>query len=110
MARMKVCSEPGCPVLSENQRCDQHTRERQRARGTSHDRGYGIAHQRERQRISSAGIENFRCARCGVPFEQGEPFQLGHTDDRKAWSGPEHLRCNLSAAGQASHATFNRLP
>lgn len=108
MDRMRACLVHGCPNLSTEKRCDYHRKAYERQRGSSYSRGYDAAHQKERRRIINAGIHNFRCARCGDQFEYDEPFQLGHTDDRKSWSGPEHIRCNLGAAGRASHAVFER--
>lgn len=108
MTRKRVCLVPGCPELSTEKRCTKHRREHESRRGTTTDRGYGARHDKERRKIINRGIENFRCARCGIQFENGEPFQLGHTDDRESWSGPEHIRCNLGAAGQAAHAIFER--
>ncbi|WP_309080290.1 hypothetical protein [Zhihengliuella sp.] len=108
MPRLRVCAEPGCPVLSPNSRCAEHEREQSRARGRTAARDYGAKHQRQRRDIERRGIENYRCAKCGEQFEPGEPFHLGHTNDRRAWSGPEHVRCNLGAAGRAAHAVFDR--
>jgi len=48
-----------------------------------------------------AGLEY--CARCGERILQGEPWDLGHDDyDRRLYLGPEHRRCNRSAAGKKS--------
>lgn len=49
MARaLKVCSKPGCPTLTPGGRCTPHQREADRARGTSSQRGYDAAWERNR--------------------------------------------------------------
>ena len=67
-------------------------------------RGYGPAHRMRRRMLSArveAGLEY--CARCGERILQGEPWDLGHDDyDRRLYLGPEHRRCNRSAAGKKS--------
>lgn len=41
------------------------------------------------------------CWRCGKPIPPGTKWQLGHDDnDRTVYRGPEHPRCNLSAAAR----------
>lgn len=103
MAR-RVCLEPGCPALTDKPRCPAHTRDREAARGSKEDRGYGRQHQAERRRwraiIDSTGAT---CARCGAPLRRGDAFHLDHTADRRGWLGPSCPKCNLSAAGKASH-------
>ena len=74
-------------------------------RGTS-ERGYGPEHQRERARwqpIVDAGQAMCHAARCLKPtrhIQPGEPWDLGHTPDRTAWTGPEHMRCNRVDGGK----------
>jgi hypothetical protein len=68
---------------------------------TTGARGYGLSHKAERKRwepmVDRGGVT---CTRCGEPIEPGRPWDLGHTDDRKGWTGPEHLTCNRRAGGR----------
>lgn len=101
----KVCAQPGCPRPAAGSYCTEHTRERDKARGTTTQRGYGATHQRARQQIKPA-VEagQVTCARCFKPIAPGEPWQLDHQDeDRTKYLGPSHKLCNLSAAGKRSH-------
>ena len=78
--------------------------------GTTSERGYGPAHQRERERwrpIVEAG--HAHCARCKRPIPPDGPWDLGHTDDRTSYQGPEHRRCNRSSGGRnGARATNTR--
>lgn len=64
-------------------------------------RGYGSDHDRERRRWVpkvDAGLVN--CARCHQPIEPGRPWDLGHTEDRTGWQGPEHVVCSRRAGAR----------
>lgn len=108
---MRVCAEVGCPVLVEQDtrdgRCDQHRRQRDKARGTRQERGYDAAHvalRADYQRRMDHG-ETFTCWRCE---EQGRPhdvdpanWHLGHDDlDRNEYRGPECPAGNLATSGR----------
>lgn len=76
-------------------------------------RGYGTAHRAERARwtplVQAGGIN---CARqspncTGQPIAPDQPWDLGHTDDRTAWTGPECIPCNRGAG--ARNATKARI-
>jgi hypothetical protein len=64
------------------------------------DRGYGHGHQAARARLEPFVLSGrVRCARCREPIIPGEVWHLGHTEDRRGYTGPEHERCNLHAGG-----------
>lgn len=108
----RVCT--GCKAIydprttgSRAGRCPACSRAHDRARGSREERGYGAAHQATRaayQARMDAG-EVLTCWRCGEPVTAADEWHLGHDDhDRTITRGPEHARrCNLSAAGKASH-------
>lgn len=63
--------------------------------GTTTARGYGTTHQRLRADLEPhvrAGLAT--CAKCHQPIHPHQPWDLGHTDDRTTWTGPEHAHCN----------------
>ncbi len=75
--------------------------------GTTTERGYGHAHQQLRKawakELKRLGV--LPCARCGEPVYDGDEWDLGHTDDRTAYTGPEHrCRCNRADGGRRRHA------
>lgn len=78
-------------------------------KGTTTEKGYGSSHQRLRARWTpkvKAGLVD--CARCHQPINPDQPWQLGHTDDRTGYQGPEHTHCNLSAGGRKGAAITNQ--
>lgn len=74
------------------------------------DRGYGAAHRRERARWAAL-LESdgpVPCAKgCGRLIHHGSRWDLGHTDDRTGWTGPECIPCNRGAGGRNGAAVTN---
>ena len=108
MATRRVCAQPGCPTLVDQGAyrglCPTHRKERDAARGSRTDRGYGADHQRARrawQRRIDAG-EPVRCWRCGA-LVAGTDWHLDHTSERDGYRGPACTSCNLHLAGRARH-------
>jgi hypothetical protein len=95
-----------CPSLVPRGRCIDCARVVDAQRGRRQQRGYGAHHDALREAWSPA-VEagRVKCWRCQVLIKAGSAWHLGHDDDdRTKYRGPEHMRCNLSAAGKASHA------
>ncbi len=106
-----MCAVPGCPVLipQTDRKCAAHALEyeaqRRAVRGSKERQGYGRRHQRLRTEWArKVGTGTVHCARCGELIPAGAPFDLGHTDDRAGYRGPEHQACNRSAGGRNSRA------
>lgn len=82
--------------------------------GATTSRGYGATHQREREAWAHGtggrpsvdrGEAHCHARVCLMPTRRirpGEPWDLGHTPDRTAWTGPEHRRCNRADGGRRS--------
>lgn len=102
---LKVCAEPGCPTLTDRTRCAEHTKARDRARGTRQARGYGAAHDRLRaawaRKVATGRVD---CARCHKRISPLEEWHLDHTDDRTGYLGPSHAACNTGHAPIAPRA------
>jgi len=96
-----------------------------RWQGTTTQRGYGSDHQRERKRLLAQWRPGQPCARCGLPMwhrwlwrngELASAIDLGHTPDRSAYTGLEHVACNRGEGarrgnrrrGQARRVTASR--
>jgi hypothetical protein len=63
---------------------------------------YGVPHKTLRKRYAEVvAAGRAVCWRCEKPIHPEEEWHLDHTDDGRSWAGPEHARCNLSAAGKA---------
>ena len=77
---------------------------------TTSQRGYGTAHQRERARWKpqvDAGLVQCHaqqhkpeCMARGTWLLPGLPWDLGHTEDRTGWTGPEFAGCNRADGGR----------
>lgn len=93
---MKVCAEADCPELTTTTRCYDHTRVKDKSRGTRQQRGYDAAHERLRKRWApKVASGKVNCWRCGKRITTLEPWDLGHDDlDRSKYRGPEHVACN----------------
>lgn len=93
----RVCSTPGCPVLTDGGRCQEHTRQADRARGTFRQRGYDAAYDRARRKALAGATH---CATCHQPFTPDNPATGGHVkamrDGGTTADGikPECRRCN----------------
>ena len=61
-------------------------------------REYGSTHRRLRASLApevAAGLT--RCAKCHDRILPHQAWDLGHTDDRSGYTGPEHATCNRAA-------------
>jgi hypothetical protein len=84
---------------------------------TGRERGYNRAHELERERLRPS-VEAGE-AHCAQPvchhddraIHPGEPWALGHNDDRTTWIGPVHADCNAAdGARKARRIINNRRP
>lgn len=94
---MKVCLEPGCPVLTSKSRCPAHTRSHDKARGTRQQRGYDADY--EQQLRSPEYLSATHCGNCGEPFTADNPKTGGHSVAIRAGGKgskvvPHCRRCN----------------
>jgi hypothetical protein len=80
-------------------------------RGTTTSRGYGSAHQKQRDRWRPLVDRGAVCCwRCHQPILPGTPWDAGHDDhDRSVYRGPEHATCNRSAGAAEGHRIKARL-
>ncbi len=91
-----------CPVILTNgeRYCPKHARDYERRRGTRQARGYGATPDRARAlwqgRIDHG--ETVRCVTCGVQLH-GRAWDLGHTEDRARYLGPQCEPCNRGDGG-----------
>lgn len=113
MARAPLKPCPGrCGALIPRARraCPTCAAQREAERGSQAERGYGREHKRlrawwapqvERGEVDCANPVCLEPTRRIMP---GTPWDLGHTEDRSTYRGPEHARCNRGEAGRTSNA------
>ncbi len=88
-------------------------RPRHRQPGATTARGYGAKHQKERatwQPIVDAGMAHchaVRCLKADRWIKPGTAWDLGHNEDRTAWTGPEHASCNRTAGARNAAIATN---
>lgn len=111
---LRRCAWRNCPQLVKQgtRFCAIHTHEYERQRGSSTARGYNAAHRHLRRAWEArlATGETHTCAKCGQPVTAADQWDLGHTDNRQSWTGPEHRSCNRKdgqhkATASAEHWT-----
>ena len=79
------------------------------------DRGYNASHRAERARWAPiVATGSVMCARqgpkcVGKPIAPDQDWDLGHTDDRTGWTGPECVPCNRGAGGTAGAHKTNQM-
>lgn len=121
MRRCSSCGRDYQPKVARQRFCSSTCSERFRGprrrqrRGTTTERGYGAAFEAEKRRwkpIVEAGQAYCWRPNCGQWIDPTERdakghvmWHLGHDDhDRSIIRGPEHRRCNLSAAAKIGNA------
>lgn len=102
------CPATGCPrILTNGERyCTQHARDYETKRGTRQARGYDAAHDQLRAQWQDA-INSERivcCCTCGARLH-GRAWDLGHSEDRRSYLGPQCLACNRSDGGRRGRMT-----
>lgn len=95
---MRRCAWHNCPQLVKQgtRFCTIHAHAYERQRGSSTARGYNAAHRHLRKEWEArlATGQTHTCAKCGQPVTATDQWDLGHTDNRQSWTGPEHRHCN----------------
>lgn len=111
---LRRCAWHNCPQLVKQgtRFCAIHAHAYERQRGSSTARGYDAAHRHLRRAWEArlATGETHTCAKCGQPVTAADQWDLGHTDNRQSWTGPEHRSCNRKdgqhkATASAEHWT-----
>ena len=80
--------------------------------GSTHDRGYGTAHQRLRVTMLRTMHEGTLCVRCGQPMFRWQELDLGHGAIPAMLGGRaerlEHASCNRRAGALMRNAKARR--
>ena len=101
------CPARGCPTIITGRAryCPTHAREYEARRGSPTARGYGADHRRRRAAIVAKinTGEVVRCIDCGVRLTPAT-LDLGHTEDRRGYRGPQCQGCNRSDGGRRGRA------
>lgn len=103
-SKRRCTGSPTCPaLLTRGERyCADHLEEYEQRRGTAHQRGYDKAHvalKRQWQHRINQG-EPIHCAKGCGRLITGTDWDLGHTDDRTGWTGPECRPCSRADGGR----------
>jgi hypothetical protein len=99
----RPCLEPGCPRLQPATRCAEHTRAKDRQRGTRQQRGYDAQHDQLRAHLVAAYHPADPCPRCRQPLgPDPSALDLMHNDQRTGWLGLGHQHCNRATAKTAA--------
>ncbi len=111
MAYLTNCRHPGCIQPARGGLCPTHQAERERARPSRQARGYGAAHDKLRKQWApKVATGRVKCARCNKPIKVGQSWDLGHSDDRTSYRGPEHRKCNRATMGRERPSNVNIFP
>jgi len=69
--------------------------------GSTSARGYDERHKQTRRDLEPVvATGTVRCPRCRRLIAPDDVWDLGHTDDRTGYTGPEHASCNRIAGGR----------
>ena len=86
MARAKRLCPGGCKrIVSAGGRCDECTKALEARRGSRHQRGYGIEHDRRRKQLVGEALRADRagtplpCPVCGEPLRSFQRLEAGHS-------------------------------
>jgi hypothetical protein len=94
MTLNRACLDCGQMVRGKS-RCVDCQRAHDRARGTRQQRGYTAEHDQLRAHLVAALDPWAPCPRCGHALGPNAALlDLMHNDDRTAWLGLGHRRCN----------------